>query len=215
MFLKCLKIFVFAATSFFKVDFFGQVSVTNAFLPILKSQQASGTRIINVSTVEGLLAGIGPSPYSASKFAMEAFGDNLRLELKNLGIHVVTVNSSYRHHHHHHPMMKDERLNYTNFYPARSGHEASHLEAPSYNFLYQSTSIKVHPNNQVTENLSNGEQNILINEILSCVELSEPPPRVIVGTDVKFLFYPLRLLPSAIQLKFLDTFTMLGQKLKF
>jgi hypothetical protein len=177
----------------------------------------SGTRIINVSTVEGLLAGIGPSPYSASKFAMEAFGDNLRLELKNLGIHVVTVNSSY--HHHHHPMMKDERLNYTNFYPSKLGHEASRLEAPSFNFHYQtypqSTSIKVHPHNQVTENQSNGEQNILINEILSCVELSEPPPRVIVGTDVKFLFYPLRLLPSAIQLKFIDTFTMLGQKLKF
>lgn len=144
---------------------------------------------------------------------MEAFGDNLRLDLKNFGIHVVTVNSSY----HHHPMMVDKRVDYTDFYKAQSGHEASRSETPNCTLPYQSptnsTSIKVHHHNQVRENL--GEQKILINEILSCVELCEPPPRVIVGTDVKFLFYPLRLLPSAIQLKFLDTFTMLGQKLKF
>ncbi len=137
----------------------------------------------------------------------------MRLELKNFGIHVVTVNSSY----HHHPMMKDKRVDYSDFYTAHPGHEATGPETPSGILPFQShtnsTSIKVHHHYQVRENL--GEQNILINEILSCVELSEPPPRVIVGTDVKFLFYPLRLLPSAMQLKFLDTFTMLGQKLKF
>lgn len=206
----------------YEVDFFGQISVTTAFLPILKSQQVSGTRIINVSTVAGLLAGIGPSPYSASKFAMEAFADNLRLEVKHLGIHVVTVNSSY----HHRPMMQDKLSDLTPFYPSSTGRavgqEAVSLEVPSITssskaYSYISPIKMHHIQQQVTHhhhNTLNGENTILLHEVLSCVELSKPPPRVIVGSDVKFLLYPLRLLPSSMQLKLLDTFTMLGHKMK-
>lgn len=80
------------------VNYFGMVSTTKKFLAIFKSQAASGrhphTRIVNVVSVAGLVAGHGFSSYSGSKFAAEAFSSSLRLELKPFGVTVVTINPS-------------------------------------------------------------------------------------------------------------------------
>jgi NAD(P)-dependent dehydrogenase (short-subunit alcohol dehydrogenase family) len=72
----------------FEVNVFGQLAVTQAFLPLLR--KAKG-RIVNIGSIGGRLASPFIAPYSASKFAMEALTDALRIELRPWGIDVMIV----------------------------------------------------------------------------------------------------------------------------
>jgi NAD(P)-dependent dehydrogenase (short-subunit alcohol dehydrogenase family) len=71
-----------------EVNLIGQVAVTRALLPALF--RARG-RVVNVSSIGGLVAGPLSGPYSASKFALEAFTDVLRREVNTFGVRVVAV----------------------------------------------------------------------------------------------------------------------------
>jgi len=71
-----------------EVNFVGHVAVTQAFLPRLRRAQG---RIVNVGSIGGRMALPFNGPYHASKFAMEAFSDSLRQELRPWGIHVAIV----------------------------------------------------------------------------------------------------------------------------
>lgn len=71
-----------------EVNVVGQVAVTQAFIPLLR--QARG-RIVNISSIGGLVSGKIIGPYHASKYALEALNDALRQELKPWGIEVVAI----------------------------------------------------------------------------------------------------------------------------
>ena len=66
----------------------GQFAVTRAVLPKLRE---SGGRALFISSVNGRIATPMLGPYSASKFALEAGCDALRLELKGWDIPVVLI----------------------------------------------------------------------------------------------------------------------------
>ncbi len=72
----------------FEVNLLGQVAVTQAFLPLLRKGRG---RIVNLSSVNGGLSPPYMGPYSASKFALEAITDALRVELRAWGIEVSAV----------------------------------------------------------------------------------------------------------------------------
>lgn len=71
-----------------EVNVVGQVAVTQAFLPMLRRDHG---RIINMGSISGILATPFIGPYAASKFAIEALSDALRVELRPWGIEVVLV----------------------------------------------------------------------------------------------------------------------------
>lgn len=71
-----------------EVNVIGQVAVTQEFLPLVR--QARG-RIINMGSIAGLSTMPLMGPYSASKFALEAITDALRLEVQQWGIHVAII----------------------------------------------------------------------------------------------------------------------------
>lgn len=71
-----------------EVNVIGQVAVTQAFLPLLRAGRG---RIINMGSIAGLAAMPLMSPYSASKFALEAITDALRLEVQQWGMHVSII----------------------------------------------------------------------------------------------------------------------------
>ena len=71
------------------MNYFGAVAVTQTFLPLVR---ASKGRIINVSSIAGLLSHASFGTYASSKFALEGFSDSLRKEVRPLGVAVVLVN---------------------------------------------------------------------------------------------------------------------------
>jgi len=72
----------------FEVNVFGSLAVSQAFLPQLR---ASHGRLIFVGSISGRFAVPFIAPYSASKFALRAFVDALRVELKPAGVAVVLL----------------------------------------------------------------------------------------------------------------------------
>jgi NAD(P)-dependent dehydrogenase (short-subunit alcohol dehydrogenase family) len=71
-----------------EVNLFGHLAMTQAFLPLLR--QGNG-RLVNIGSIGGRLVLPLHGAYSASKFAMEAMTDALRLELRQWNIHVSLV----------------------------------------------------------------------------------------------------------------------------
>jgi NAD(P)-dependent dehydrogenase (short-subunit alcohol dehydrogenase family) len=72
----------------FDVNVLAQVAVTQAMLPALR--RARG-RIVFVSSVGGRVAMAFTAPYAASKHAIEALADALRVELHSSGVQVALV----------------------------------------------------------------------------------------------------------------------------
>ena len=73
----------------FEVNVFGAARLTQLVLPAMRDQ-ASGT-IINITSMGGKIYTPFGAWYHATKFALEAFSDCLRLETKSFGIHVVVI----------------------------------------------------------------------------------------------------------------------------
>jgi NAD(P)-dependent dehydrogenase (short-subunit alcohol dehydrogenase family) len=72
-----------------ETNFFGTVRVIQAVLPHMRERRAG--KIINVSSLAGLVGMPFQAFYSASKFAVEGLTEGLRLELAPFGVHVVLV----------------------------------------------------------------------------------------------------------------------------
>jgi NAD(P)-dependent dehydrogenase (short-subunit alcohol dehydrogenase family) len=72
----------------FEVNFFGVIAVTQAFLPLLRAGRG---RIVNMSSISGMVASPFLSPYSTSKWALEALSDAMRVELASWNIHVSVI----------------------------------------------------------------------------------------------------------------------------
>ena len=73
----------------FATNLFGTHQLTTLLLPALR---ASGqARIVNTSSVLGLISTPGRGTYAASKYALEAWSDALRMELHGSGIRVSLI----------------------------------------------------------------------------------------------------------------------------
>lgn len=72
----------------FEVNVTGQIAVTQAFMEMIR---AANGRIVIIGSTSGRLSIPMGGPYCASKFAMEAIADSLRMELRTWGIEVSLV----------------------------------------------------------------------------------------------------------------------------
>ena len=73
----------------FEVNLLGTLAVTRAFLPPMRDRGHG--RIVNVASIMGRFALPGSGLYAASKFALEAASDAMRIELAPFGVGVVLV----------------------------------------------------------------------------------------------------------------------------
>lgn len=73
----------------FEAAVFGWHDLTARMIPAMRAN--GGGRLVFCSSVLGLIAAPYRGAYCASKFAVEALADVLRLELRGTGIHVVLI----------------------------------------------------------------------------------------------------------------------------
>ncbi len=88
----------------FETNVFGWVELTSRVIPVMRAQGYG--RILQNSSVLGIVALPYRGAYNASKFAIEGFSDTLRMELHGSGVHVSLIepgpilskfrNNSYR-----------------------------------------------------------------------------------------------------------------------
>jgi NAD(P)-dependent dehydrogenase (short-subunit alcohol dehydrogenase family) len=73
----------------FGINFWGVVRMTRAFLPLLRA--SDDARVVNISSVFGIIAPPGQAAYCASKFAVRGFSESLRHELEGSRVGVTVV----------------------------------------------------------------------------------------------------------------------------
>jgi NAD(P)-dependent dehydrogenase (short-subunit alcohol dehydrogenase family) len=86
-----------------EVNYFGALRVVKAALPLIKDQATAatssarytGTCVVNVTSMAGLVSSPNMGAYTGSKHAMEAVSTCLSYELKPWGCNVTTVNPSF------------------------------------------------------------------------------------------------------------------------
>jgi NAD(P)-dependent dehydrogenase (short-subunit alcohol dehydrogenase family) len=171
-----------------EVNVIGQVAVTQAFLPLVR--QARG-RIVNMGSIAGLSTMPLMGPYSASKFALEAITDALRLEVQQWGIHVSIVEPG---------AIATPIWN-------KSTIEAAEREAAIETELRNLYKPVVAAVRKVVGEAS--KRAISPDEVAKAVEdaLTAPTPktRYLVGTDAKLRAFMVKLLPDRISDKLLTT----------
>jgi short-subunit dehydrogenase len=74
----------------FETNLFGLVEFTKEVLPLMMQRKEG--RIVNVSSLSGLISFPLIGAYSATKHALEAISDALRMELWNTNIKVININ---------------------------------------------------------------------------------------------------------------------------
>lgn len=72
----------------FETNLFGPIRMLQALLPWIRKTQG---RVINISSISGLMAIPFLGPYCSSKFALEALSDSLRRELRRFNVKVVLI----------------------------------------------------------------------------------------------------------------------------
>ncbi|MGE0785159.1 MAG: SDR family oxidoreductase [Sandaracinaceae bacterium] len=78
----------------FETNVFGLMAVTKALLPVLGTAPEAGEhegRIVNVSSIGGVLALPLLSAYAATKHAIEGYSHSLRRELRGTGVRVIIL----------------------------------------------------------------------------------------------------------------------------
>ena len=73
----------------FETNLFGWLELTNLVLPVMRKQGFG--RIIQNSSILGLVAMPYRGAYNSSKFAIEGMSDTLRLELRGSNIHISLI----------------------------------------------------------------------------------------------------------------------------
>src|SRR5437762_11043828 len=77
----------------FDINFFGLVRMTKAVLPHMRA--AGNGRIINISSVLGLVPAPYMASYAATKHAIEGYSESLDHEVREYGIRVLLVEPAY------------------------------------------------------------------------------------------------------------------------
>jgi NAD(P)-dependent dehydrogenase (short-subunit alcohol dehydrogenase family) len=158
-----------------ETNLLGSISLTREVLPSMRERHQG--KIINISSIGGIMGLPYQAFYSAAKFATEGFSESLRLEVKRFGINVVLVNPG------------DFCTNNTS---ARKNYLGSAGEGDPYNIPFNSA-LRIIENNE-TGGL---KPEILARKMLRIVASGKPKNRYIIATpEQKFSVLLKRILPG-------------------
>jgi len=144
----------------FETNLFGLHEMTRQILPIMREQGYG--RIIQHSSVLGLISLRFRGAYNASKYAIEGLCDTLRLELMPDDIHVVTINTG--------PVHSDFRKNATKkFY--------KHIHGNKTVFQKEYEQELLPHEEKKTKDPFTRDSDVVIANIIKALEADKPRPR--------------------------------------
>jgi short-subunit dehydrogenase len=156
----------------FNTNFFGVHRMCRQVLPIMR-EQGSGL-IVNVSSVAGLISIPFQSMYSASKYALEALSEAMRIEVKPFGVNVVLVEPG------------DTKTGFT---------DSRQFVNAGSDSVY-SKKFKKSINTMIKDEVNGPSPESVAKVIARVVEMKNPPVRVVAGLQYKVFVFLKRLLPS-------------------
>lgn len=190
----------------FSTNYLGPLNLVRAVLPSMRAQRSG--RIINLSSVGGMMAMPTMGGYSASKFALEGASEALWYELKPWGIKVSLIEPGF--------------VNSDSFLNARFTHESQHaLDHPyePYHRYYINLMALITRLMRLSPTTAEGVARIVV----KVMNQSNPPLRRPATLDAWFFGWLRRLLPQRLYhfvlyhgLPNIDTWVLeenLGQKL--
>jgi len=143
----------------FETNFFGLHELTRQTLKIMRRQGYG--RILQHSSVLGIISLRFRGAYNASKYAIEGLCDTLRLELMDTDIHICTINTG--------PIRSDFRKNAIINFKKNVVSEGSVFEKE---YKEQLLSVKEKDSDIFTKN-----SDVVIKNILHALESKKPKPR--------------------------------------
>ncbi len=141
-------------------NFLGMVYMTREVLPIMRKQ--GGGKIINFSSIGGLMGLPFQAFYSAGKFAIEGFSEALRMEVKQFNIKVILINPG-------------------DFHTNNSMNRRNYLATTGTNDPYQEQFVKTLA--VIEKDEANGwKPEVLARKIVKIVECKNPRQRYIIAS---------------------------------
>ena len=165
----------------FETNVLGLHAMTRRVLPLMLAQGYG--RILQHSSVLGLVSLRFRGAYNASKYAIEGLCDTLRLELKGTGVHVVTINTG--------PIRSRFRDNAIAMFEKNVDTKASRF-AEAYK-----TEVYKRKKNKEEKDLFTRDPDAVVAKIVAALEAKRPSPRYHVTAATTILATFKRLLPTA------------------
>ncbi len=160
------------AIDLFNTNFFGIMSCCREVLPIMRNQQDG--LIVNITSVAGFISIPYQSMYSASKYALEAMTEALRIEVKPFKVRVSMIAPG------------DMKTNFVRVYAKNSA-----------NSVYKDRCDKA------IESMIKSEENgpgaeVVVRELKKIINKKNPSIRRVVGWQYKLIGLLVRLLPKKV-----------------
>lgn len=160
----------------FEVNVFGLARLTKMVLPYMRKQHSG--KIINVSSIGGKIVSYMGAWYHASKYAVEALSDALRMEVSDFGVDVV--------------LMEPGGVK-TGWWKIA----AEHLRRTAKNGAYESSAekiadgmLKLHKNKLMTD------PKVIAKKMVKVVNKNRPKARYLIGFGAKPLLFVHSVLPD-------------------
>ena len=165
-----------------EVNFVGQIAVTQAFLPMLR---ASKGRILFMSSIGGQVVFPFAGAYHASKHALEAGAEALRMELEGTGVDVVSIE----------PGITDALIWEKALKQARE--TMASLEPPQRN-LYESDMRRLEERLAKTRDGDNMDAEKVAEQVENALTATNPPTRMPVGAAAKIAYRLRPIIPDSV-----------------
>ncbi|MEM6304856.1 MAG: SDR family oxidoreductase [Pseudomonadota bacterium] len=164
----------------FEANFFGWHTLTRAVIPVMRAQGYG--RIVQCSSVLGLVTMPWRGAYNASKFALEGLTDTLRLEMRDTPLHIVLIEPG--------PITSDIRRNsvphYERWINCRASPRAAQYEGQLHARLYA-------PEGKDAFELP---PEAVVKKLVHALEARRPRPRYYVTTPTYIAGTARRVLPT-------------------
>jgi short-subunit dehydrogenase len=170
----------------FETNFFGLHELTRQSLKIMRKQGYG--RIIQHSSVLGIISLRFRGAYNASKYAIEGLCDTLRLELLETDIYISTINTG--------PVRSDFRKNATKMFKKNVDFQSSIWKDEYDTELLERKEDK-------DDDFFTKNSDVVISNIIDALESKKPKPRYYNTLATYILGYLKRVLPTTIMDKIL------------